>query len=325
MKLLSWTESLGRVPVVPLLGFPGVRLTGQSVRSCLSDSAKLAAVARAIRRRFSPDAVFLLMDLTVEAQALGTEIHMPEDDTPSVAAHPVKTLDDVARLAPPDPGRDGRMPVFVDAARLLAGDGDLTVCAYVIGPFTLAAELAGAERLAEATILDPGFVEGLCRVCEESVCRYAAALARAGCSVVAILDPTAVILSPRSFSRFAAPGASAVARAIQKAGAAPVLHICGDTTHLLPAMAHTGVEGLSLDSPVDLPAAASSLPEDLVLIGNLAPVEILLEGTPEIALSRTRELLCAMKGRKGFILSSGCDLPLETPFANLDAFLSAAR
>jgi hypothetical protein len=30
-----------------------------------------------------------------------------------------------------------------------------------------------------------------------------------------------------------------------------------------------------------------------------------------------------MRGHRNFILSTGCDLPEDTPFANLDAFMSA--
>jgi uroporphyrinogen decarboxylase len=321
MRLLDWAASLGRVPVVPLMGYPGVRLNGFSVREALSDAAAHMSTIEALAERFIPDAVFTLMDLTVEAEAAGIPVTMPEGEPPSTSQHPVKSLASLNALKRPDPSRVGRMPLFSAVVSALKAKLDIPVGAYVIGPFTLAGELAGAEHLATSTILDKAFVEGLLSFTAVVIKDYAFALCEAGADIVVILEPTPVILSPASFERYSLPYLCEIAELIRGSGASPVLHICGDSTHLIPGMIWTGVEGLSLDSPVDMAAVAEAVPPDLLLIGNIAPVEVMLEKDPETVRAGVEALLSSMRVWDNFILSSGCDLPLDTPYENIEALV----
>ena len=60
--------------------------------------------------------------------------------------------------------------------------------------------------------------------------------------------------------------------------------------------------------------------------GNVKPVEIMVYGTPEDVMRESK--LCiekCMDSPKGFTLSSGCTLPVETPVANVQAMVDAAR
>ena len=104
-----------------------------------------------------------------------------------------------------------------------------------------------------------------------------------------------------------------------------ILHICGDTSHLVKNMCATGAQGLSLDSPVDLARAAREVDPDVVLIGNIDPVGVMVQETPEGVRRAVRALLDSMEPYENFILSTGCDLPYETPFENIDAFMKEGR
>lgn len=103
-----------------------------------------------------------------------------------------------------------------------------------------------------------------------------------------------------------------------------VLHICGNTTYILKEMAATGAEGLSLDTAVKLDEVIGSVP-DSVLIGNVDPVRIMLDGTPEKVYENTLDLRKKMKDHNNFILSTGCDLPPKTPHENIQAFVEAGK
>jgi uroporphyrinogen decarboxylase len=46
-------------------------------------------------------------------------------------------------------------------------------------------------------------------------------------------------------------------------------------------------------------------------------------GSPEEMRRRVQSLLAEMRGYSNFVLSSGCDLPPQTPLANVDAFFAA--
>jgi uroporphyrinogen decarboxylase len=98
--------------------------------------------------------------------------------------------------------------------------------------------------------------------------------------------------------------------------------------HLVEKMAAAGVHGVSLDSRdmgVDLPAVARRLPEDVVVIGNISPATTMRFGTPEDVRREVKDLLKEMAPYPNFVLSTGCDLPQETPAVNMQAFMDAGR
>jgi uroporphyrinogen decarboxylase len=104
------------------------------------------------------------------------------------------------------------------------------------------------------------------------------------------------------------------------------LHICGKTAPIWEAMADTGADCLSIDNAADLEAARVKVGHRVRLMGNVPPSEIMLQGTPSQVREAVRE--CVRKAHnnsKGLVVASGCSLPVETPFANIDAMLAAVR
>ena len=75
---------------------------------------------------------------------------------------------------------------------------------------------------------------------------------------------------------------------------------------------------------VDLKAEGENS-EDVFLIGNIDPVKVFLQSNEEEVERETAKLLEKMKAVPNFILSSGCDIPLETPPENISAFFRAGR
>jgi len=51
----------------------------------------------------------------------------------------------------------------------------------------------------------------------------------------------------------------------------------------------------------------------------------MLTGTPEKVESESKKLISEMSDADNFILSTGCDLPMETPLENIDAFMKVAK
>ncbi len=65
--------------------------------------------------------------------------------------------------------------------------------------------------------------------------------------------------------------------------------------------------------------------ERVCIQGNIDPVSIFLNGKPSDVERKARE--CIEKAAKGggFILSSGDEVPLNAPFENVKAMVSAAK
>ena len=97
---------------------------------------------------------------------------------------------------------------------------------------------------------------------------------------------------------------------------------------LVEKMVRSGVHGVSLDSPdvgVDLAAVAKGLPEGIVAIGNVNPATTMRFGSPTEVRRQVDQLLKSMESFPNFILSTGCDLPQETPVENIRVFMEAGR
>jgi uroporphyrinogen decarboxylase len=308
--------------VIPLLGAPGIQLSNTTLRENLIDWSIQFNTMRLLIERFQPDGIFPFMDLTVEAEALGLKINFPEDENPSVRSHSIKTEEDLEAIKLRYKGISGRMPVFIKVVENIAKNFSIIKGAYTIGPFTLAGELMGVSELNMNVILNPELAHKFLEFTTYVIKDYAKALLDAGAETIAVLEPSAVMLSPTQFEDFSGRYFSYL---VEELKAPLILHICGNTTHLLKKMSNTGAIGLSLDSLVNLKEASKIVPSNVALIGNLDPVRIFLQSTPEEVAKATRDLVEEMKGAKNFILSSGCDLPVGTPLENIEAFMKEGR
>ncbi|MDI3525415.1 uroporphyrinogen decarboxylase family protein [Thermatribacter velox] len=321
-NLAQYLYEEGRRPVVPLMGYPGLQLTGTTVKqNQFNHIVQFRSLSR-LYDRFRPDAMFFLMDLSVEASALGLPVRFPLEETPSVEEHPVKSLEDLEKFENIDILGDGRVMVYLETLRHMKVALPCPVGAFVIGPLTLAGLLTGANEIAIKSLTEPDFFEGILQFSQRIILRYAQALSEAGADTLMVLEPTAVIFGPQQFRNHLAPLYRELVGVLDDLEI--TLHVCGDTTHLLKEMAQCGVSGLSLDSMVDFGKAAEIVGKDILLIGNISPIEMLQE-KPQKIYSDTLQLLNTMREHPLFVLSTGCDLPQDVPFENIEAFFKAGR
>jgi len=142
-------------------------------------------------------------------------------------------------------------------------------------------------------------------------------------------EPTASgsLISARHFREFVKPYLKQCTdHIIERCGSGPTLHICGDTSRIWTDMVETGAAILSLDNLIDLEEAKRAVGSRVCLEGNVRPVDTLMKGSREQILEEAKE--CIRKtydSPKGFILASGCGLPLATPPENVIALMDAAR
>ncbi len=321
-RLIDFAVSSNTRKAVPLAGYPAVQLTQSSVKQNIFNAELHARSLYKLVAATRPDMVFTMMDLSVEAGALGLPVRFPLDDTATVEEHPVACINDLNQFKVLDPIYDGRLWVYLEATRILAQKLDVAIGAYVTGPFTLAGLMIGATEIAIASLDNPELVAATLTLCEQVCIQYAKAFEASGADVICVVDPTSVMLSPDLFDQFAG---SSVANVVRRLNLPGVLHVCGDTTHLIDRMCRTGVQALSLDTGVDIPAILPRVPPDIVIMGNIDPVGVMLNGSPGDVRDAVFGLLEATSRFPNFILSTGCDLPVDTPIANIASFCDAAR
>ncbi|MBN1574927.1 MAG: uroporphyrinogen decarboxylase family protein [Chitinispirillaceae bacterium] len=327
--LLAKTAAEGRTAAAPLMGFPGIRLTGSTVKIAQQNCREHFRAIQALCDKFTPDIIFPLMDLSVEANALGFYTVFPIDDTPTVLKSDF-TEATIEGLKEIDISYDARIMGYVETVRLLSLNLPKEVLkgAFVTGPFTLAALIMGAENAAMAALVDIDQLHMLCEFTTGVIRKYARNLVTAGAEAICLLEPSAVILGPEQFREFSASYSRQVIVECDACGVSTVYHTCGNTTPLLDEMVNSGVTAISLDSPeagIDLGRVMNAVPPSVGVMGNINPTKVMLHGAVEKVQGEVSALLDAVGEKPNFMLSTGCDLPLETPHENIAAFMRTAR
>jgi uroporphyrinogen decarboxylase len=330
MAAFAAGREIDRIPCSPMYGEHACRLIGVTV-SEYSHSAELLAKAQiAAFRAYRPDSIGFGPGLFGIAEAMGTKLAFPEDGMPYVEEPVLQDWSGLDRLTPSDPYRDGRVPLYLRALESVREQigNEVPLGSSVGGPFTAAANLRGTVNFLKDLHRRPELVHRLLQLVTESALRYIDAVCDLGLKP-SISEPTAsgTVIGAAQFREFAKPYLKMYAdRIIERCGSGPMLHICGDTSRIWGDMVETGATTLSLDNVVDLAEAKSAVGDRACLTGNVHPVMTMMRGTRDQVLAEARECIRkAYDNPRGYILSSGCALPLDTPPENVIALMDAAR
>lgn len=318
------------MPVIPLVGIHGAQLAAIDIEKALKSRSLMVNSQLHALDLYGYDGVISFMDLTLEAEALGCRILYRRDTVPSVAEALFQDINDYDRIEVTRIEESERVEEFIRAAELMKEniDGSKTaVGAYITGPFTLAGQLMGMETLFENMILHPESFEQVLKKTGEVTGVMGEKYKKLGLDLVIVLDPMASpdLISPRHFRTMVKPFIKRVVQMMNPPHALIVLHICGDTTSILPDMIDCGIDALSIDSKVDIAHAAHLCAADVGLIGNIDPVNLLLKGSRKDVDEASRQCIEASSEATYFILSSGCEVPKDTPAENITEMVRVAR
>lgn len=322
MTLLEYINSENRGFFLPDMATNGLELVGYTAYQVYTDPKKQLELAIKMNEVFESDFIYSLCDGAIFCEALGLELLKPDYDFPSVIEHPIKTIQDVRNLEVPDPYKSGRMPTNLESLRLIANTIDKPLYVSIQGPFTLAIQLAGATHLLRALIKDVDYVKALLDFTCDTVKRYSKAVNEAGAKYISISEPGTVTLSPTQFEEYVVHRVNEI---LDNLDCWKGMHICGDTTHFLDLMLKCNLDAISLDQIMDYKVVAPRVPENIVLIGNLDPIELVGRGTPGEIKKATMEIRKDMKNYKNYLCALGCNCLNDTPVANLREAISTAR
>ncbi len=272
---------------------------------------------------FGIDLYQAISDPYREAADMGAEIDFPEDNLPVSKIHRVQSGDDLGklRIVAPESGR--RMSDRLEAVALMKNYAGSTipVMGWVEGALAECGDLCGAGNLMLYLADQPAWLPDLLELCCQVAIQFARAQIQAGAGIIGLGDALASQISPKMYERFALPYEQRIFAEVHRLGALARLHICGNTTRLLPAMLRSGADIIDLDSMVDFAAASAAYGGEVSLCGNANPVADLLQGTPERVYQVTRS--CMMVGGPRSFSAAGCEIPDKTPQENLKAQLRA--
>jgi len=319
------------VPVVPIVTYTNAQLVDINFSEALHSAEKMAKALIAGFKAAGYDGIYVGWEssFNLMAEAMGCKLQIQPNSVAFVKEQLIKEPSDLDKVKVADPETDGRLPIHLKAIELVKEKigREVPIFKYVPGPLTLASVLRGQDQLLMELVRNPDFVQDILKPASESSKRYGAAVVKHGADVAVVADPIASssIISPNMFDEFAFSPIKDVLNSISDAGGIPSLHICGNTIPILERMLDTGAHIIELDYRVDLKFAKDMVGESVCIQGNIDPVGVLLNGKPNDVERKARECIEKAARRGGFILSSGCEVPLNAPFENVKAMVSAAK
>lgn len=310
-------EPVDRPPNFDIMMTFAAHYIGEPLSRYYLDYRVLCEANFAVQQDFSLDIVQAISDPYREAADFGLEVEFPEDDLP-MSRQPLLTEPaDLAKLTPPDPHTGRRMSDRLEAVRHFREQvgGEVPIMGWVEGALAEASDLRGDVAVMLDLFDRPDWLHELLEICVEVEIAFAKAQVEAGADIIGLGDAIASQISPGQYQEFALPYEQRIFAAVHEMGALARLHICGDTTHLLPLMPESGADIIDLDWMVDIGAAAEMYGDEPVLCGNFDPVAVMLQGTPDQVREAT--LSCLRRGGERVISAAGCEIPDGTPHENL--------
>ena len=283
-------------------------------------------------RRYRFDAAILFSDILMMPWALGQGLAFREGEGPVLP--PLRNEADVQAL------KSERIPAAIapileTVRRVRSGltDEGFTDCAligFAGAPFTVACYMVegGGSRDFAATrtmaFAQPGLFEQLIALLTEATVSYLSAQIDAGAEAVMLFDSWAGILSPAQFRRHVIEPTQAIVNALRQLH--PTVPVIGfpRLAGLLVGeyAASTRVDGIGLDTSMDLGLAARVIPARTALQGNLDPLALVAGGQ---ALRReTATILTALKGRPS-VFNLGHGIVPHTPPEHVAALVEQVR
>ena len=325
-NMKQWVDELVRrkeVAALPIMTHPGIELNGDTVRQAVSDGRIHHRAVMTLTERYPSCAAATIMDLTTEAEAFGATVAYSDNAVPAVSGRLLTSVDDIAELRVPSLSA-GRIPAYLKANLLTArAVTDRPVLGGCIGPFSLAGRLFGMSEIMVLLYEEPDAAHQLLAKCTAFIGNYCAALKLTGVNGVVMAEPAAGLLSDDDCMRFSSAYVGRIVERVQDEQFFVVLHNCGNTGYCTHAMVQTGAAAFHFGNKCRMEEVLRDVPPTALAMGNLDPVSVMKDGTPEQVRGAVVDLLERTRDFPNFVLSTGCDVPPQTPLANIDAFFGA--
>ena len=321
-------ERTDRAPVFAhIYGFAS-RLRHIPLKDYLNSGELLALCQIEAWKRFGYDGVAAFADNSLEAEAVGSKISYKDDAYPHIDEYCLTDIRDWKYLSITDPEEDGRMPVILEACRILKDEvgKETAVIGTVQGPMTLAGQLLGLEELLYSVVDHPEEFYNLLNFSTRVMVTFGKALIKAGAHIIHVFDPSSScsVINRAVFSEYVLPHLKQAFKEFKDSGD-PIcwLNITGQTVPILDLFPETGADLFNIDYVVPISIAMEKLPHHCIN-GNIKPF-IFVSGEPKEIQREAKGLLKESRFRGGFALSPGCEIPLESKVSNIEAMMTAVK
>ena len=314
-------------PVMPVTMMFATDVIGKPYRDYARDYHVLVDAQIETARRFGFNHVSAISDPAREAADFGSSIAYFDDQPPAVDESNALLADKskLNGLMLPDPVGGGRMHDRIKAISSFKEKvgTEFLIEGWVEGPCAEAADLRGINSIMFDFFDDRAFITDLFDLVLENAINFARHQIDAGADIIGIGDAAVSLLGPQIYDEVIFQYEKKLIDAIHEMGGLTRLHICGNITDIIGGMGKTGADIIDVDSAVSMAHAREQTGERQVLLGNINPVAVLRDGTPEIIRAELQK--CRDAAGQNYIVGAGCEIPRDTARENVEALAEFAR
>lgn len=310
---------------VPILSFPSTELLGISVKELISSAEMQAKGMKAIVEKCDVGASLNMMDLSVEAEAFGAKIRFSDVEVPTVLEGIIDDIEDAENITVPKIG-DGRTSICIEGVKKAKEEiKDLPVFCGVIGPYSLAGRLFDMTELMIACFEEPEKVKVLLSKATEFLINYIKAFKEVGADGVIMAEPAAGLLSSEFAEEFSMPFVNEIFDAVNDHDFITCYHNCGNSVNdMLDLVSTVNADIIHLGNAIDLKKALEELPKEKIVMGNVDPV-LFKTSTPDEIKADVKRVFEECSSHENFMISTGCDIPAEAKWENIDAYFDTVK
>lgn len=329
MNMTNWLEQLKTTKTkkaMPVLSFPSIQFMDVTVKELIASSDLQAQGMKIVADKTDSLASVSMMDLSVEAEAFGSEVRFSDDEVPTVVGAIVTTEEEARALTIPKVG-DGRTGIYIEAIQKVCKlITDRPIFAGVIGPFSLAGRLMDVTEAMVNCYMEPDMVHIVLDKVMESLIEYISAYKKVCANGVVMAEPLAGMLSPDLAAEFSATYVKKIVDAVQDDDFILIYHNCGNNTlKMVDSILSTGSAAYHFGDAICMSEMLSLMPEDVVVMGNVSPANQFKGGTVESIKEETKRIMSECSSYPNFVISSGCDIPPTASWDNIFAFFDGVE
>ncbi|RXG34730.1 uroporphyrinogen decarboxylase family protein [Methanohalophilus sp. WG1-DM] len=279
--------------------------------------------------------------LLVEAEALGTRLNIKDNRYPTIAGYPLSSASEYDRINPLDIEKSHRIDTVVHSVGILKKElkDEVFITGAMLSPLMLASQLLEASSLYIEMLTEKENVHELLERLTQSCILYADRLIEEGVDGIFVENGgnTADLFSPDMAEEFMLPYTKQLYAHIQNNGIYVISHNCAEHAfHDMEAslrpdalnFAFGDVNTLGKKYGIEctkIHKKAGCSPRycfkelekhGICLMGNINPNVFCRDSLDDIEHEVKSCMDCAPE--KGFILSTGCEIPLSTPIEEME-------
>lgn len=294
------------------------------------DGDKIYEVYKAAIDEFDYDWAWVQIDDCFEFEPIGVKVRGEGDILRATYGYLPVNEETLKNLPSMDPLKDGRMPDKLKAIKKLKENyrDSLLICGSCAAPFSAVGLMWSIQESMTLMLTDPELLYKAMDYWLEFYKRYIKAQKDAGADAIWLGDCNAFssMVSVPMYQEHILPVTKKLVQYCEKDLDIMIwMHNSEISEEHVLSHQPLGLSFENIGPDADIAKISNTLKGKSAFSGNLNPIEVLWQGSPELVKSETARIIRACKENGGYIFNTGEMNPSQVPFENMKMMMDTAK